>query len=101
MAEFMYIPNYNTQIWLQFVVETFGHSTKRTNQLKFNKNPQGCCQLIRKRYYKILGTSVINSLMSPSLPGAYNCVLLIRNEVECFWGSLRLIYIVDAFVSGI
>ena len=68
MAEFMYIPNYNTQIWLQFVVETFGHSTKLPNQLKFKKYPQGCCQLIRKRYYKTLGTSVINSLMShPSL----------------------------------
>ena len=39
----MYIPSDSTQnylfCWLQFVVETFGHSTKRTNKSKFNKSP--------------------------------------------------------------
>ena len=42
----MYIPNdvaQNYPFWrLQLVVVTFGHSTKGTNQSKFNKNPQGC-----------------------------------------------------------
>ena len=39
----MYIPNDNTQItWLQLVVETFGHTTKWTSQLKFTKSTQGC-----------------------------------------------------------
>ena len=45
MAEkVMYIRNDDTQNYhfcsLQLVVEWFGHSTKLTNQLKFNKSPQ-------------------------------------------------------------
>ena len=42
----MYIANDDTQncpfCRLQLVVETFGNSTKWTNQWKFNKSPQGC-----------------------------------------------------------
>ena len=41
-----YIPNGDTQIYpyckLQLVGETLGHSTKLTNQSKFNQSPQGC-----------------------------------------------------------
>ena len=44
--KFVYIPNDDTQNYplcrLQLVVETFGHSSKLTNQSKFNKSPQGC-----------------------------------------------------------
>ena len=39
----MYILNYNIQNYhfCRFVIkETLGHSTKLTNQLKFNKNPK-------------------------------------------------------------
>ena len=42
----MYIPNDDSRNYLfcrlQLVVITFGYSTKRTNQSKFNKSPQGC-----------------------------------------------------------
>ena len=42
----MYIPNDYTQNYpfcrLQVVVKTFGHSTYRINQSKFNKCPQSC-----------------------------------------------------------
>ena len=62
MAEnLMYIPNDDTQNYpycrIQLVAETFGHSTKWINQLKFNKCPQGCMssQGIRKRYHKTWG----------------------------------------------
>ena len=42
MAEKLtYIPNDDTFSRLQLVVETFGHSTKLTNQSKFNKSLQG------------------------------------------------------------
>ena len=41
---FMYIPNDDTQNYhicrLQFVVETFEHSTQRTNQSKFINSPK-------------------------------------------------------------
>ena len=43
------------------VVETFGHLTKLTNQSKFKKVPKNV-----KSTNKTLGTSVLNSLMSPS-----------------------------------
>ena len=52
----MYIPDDYTQNYpfciLQLVVETFGHPTYSVNNLE-------------KRYYKTLGTSVINSPVSP------------------------------------
>ena len=63
-----YIPTKVTQNYpfcrLQSVVKTFGHSTLWTNQSKFNKSTQR----VRKGYHITLGTSVINSPMSPSLP---------------------------------
>ena len=59
----MYIPNDNTKNYplcrLQLMVETFGHSTKWTSQLKFNKSKQ-FRPMNKKRYCKTLGTSVIN-----------------------------------------
>ena len=66
----MYIPNDDTQNYhicrLQLLVKMFGHSTFRTKQSKFNnKSPKLSSQLIRKSYYKTLGTKVINSPMSP------------------------------------
>ena len=42
----MYSSNDDTQnepsCRLELVIDTFGHSTKCTKQLKFNKGPQGC-----------------------------------------------------------
>ena len=79
MAEkLMNIPNDDTQNYsfcrLQLMVKTFGQSTKWTNQSKFNKSPKDCLnQQIRKSYYKTLGTSVINSPMSPPSFGKYLC----------------------------
>ena len=35
------------------------HDVKKPNQSKFNKAPKLLRQLIRKRYYKTMGTSVI------------------------------------------
>ena len=56
----MYIPNDDKQNYpfcrLELVVET--------NQ-NLLKSPKLVSQRIRKRYYKILGTSVINSPLSP------------------------------------
>ena len=44
--ELMYIPNDDTHNYpfcrLKLVAESFGHSSKWTNQSKFNKSPQGC-----------------------------------------------------------
>ena len=66
----MYIPNDVTQNYpfcrLRLVVETFEHSTKWINQLKFNKVPKIVKPMNTKRYYQTLGTSVINSPMSPT-----------------------------------
>ena len=49
---------------LQFVVETFEHSMNQSiqNSLKSSKL---LSQRIRKSYYQNLGTSVINSILSP------------------------------------
>ena len=61
----IYNPNDNTHNYpfcgFNLLVKIFGHSTKETNQSKFNKS----YQRLRKHYNKTLGTSVINSLMSP------------------------------------
>ena len=63
--KFMYIPNDDTQNYLfcrlKLVVETFKHSTVWAIQ----SNPKFLSQRIRKRYHKSLGTSVINSPLSP------------------------------------
>ena len=48
------------------MVETFEHSTKWTNQSKYNKHPNLLSLLIRKRYYK---TSVISSPLSSKFLG--------------------------------
>ena len=69
----MYIPNDNTQNYpfciLQLVVKTFGHSTKWTNQSKFNKSLQRCKnQGIRERCYKTFGTN-----KHPSGPSVAAC----------------------------
>ena len=66
--ELMYIPNNDTQNYpycrLQLVVRTLNLINQ---QIKIQlKSPKLLSQLIRKRYYKTLGTSVINSPM-PSL----------------------------------
>ncbi len=64
-----YIPNDDTQNYpfcrLQYVVETFGHSTKWTNQSNSMKVPKVVEPTNKKRYYKFFGTCVINSPMSP------------------------------------
>ena len=63
------IPNDDTQNYpscrLQFVVGTFGHLTKPTNQ-NLLKTPKMLSQRLRKDYQNHLGTSVINSPLSPS-----------------------------------
>ena len=46
------------------MIETFEHSTYFTNQNSI-KVPEDVKKTIRKRYYKSLGTSVINRSMSP------------------------------------
>ena len=66
----MYVPNDDTQNYpfsrLLWVVETFGHSTKLNKLIVIQyKSPRLLSQRLRKRYYKTLGTSVINSKMSP------------------------------------
>ena len=63
-------------IRLQSVVETFGHSTKWTNQWKFNKSFQSC-QAVRKHLQ--WGTSVINSPMSP--PSLWRNIIISRAAV--------------------
>ena len=67
--KFMYNPNYITQNYLYFisklVLDTFGHSIDK----RANKNPIKVPKVlnlrIRKCYYNTLGTSVINSPLSP------------------------------------
>ena len=63
----LYIPNEDTQNYpfcrLQLVVLTFGHS--EMNLSNFYKSPQSFKANERKRYYKTLGTSVINNPLSP------------------------------------
>ena len=60
----MYFPNDYTLNFplrmLKLVAETF----KPTNQNSF-KSPKLLSQQIRKRYYKTLGTSIINRQLSP------------------------------------
>ena len=65
----MMIHNYDDYPFcrLQLLVETFGHSTKWTNQNSL-KSPKFLSLWIRKRYYKTFWTSVINSPMSPPSP---------------------------------
>ena len=48
---------------LQLVVETFGHSSQQPIKIQW-KSPKLLSQRIRKRHYKTLGSSVINSLLS-------------------------------------
>ena len=63
----MHIPEDDTQNYpfcrSQLVIEMFGHSTKWTKQSKFRitSNPSLLSQRMRKRCYKTLGTSVINT----------------------------------------
>ena len=60
----MYIPNNDTQNYhfcrLRLVVETFQHSTKRTNQSKLINRPK----VVKTTNKKTLVTSVINSALS-------------------------------------
>ena len=62
----MYIPNNNAQYYplcrIKLMVETFEHSTKLIKQ---SKVPKDVKLMFRKHYYKTLGTSVINSPLSP------------------------------------
>ena len=78
----MYIPNNDAQNYafcsLQLEIEMFGHSIKVPKNVKTTN---------KKCYYKILGTSVINNLMSPpSLTFNYiPCIripVLIRYNLE-------------------
>ena len=48
-----------------------------------SKNPKLSRQWMRKRYYKTLGTSEINSPMSPSIPGRY-FILFSHIIVNCY-----------------
>ena len=61
----IYNPNDDTQNYLffRFLVEMFGHATKWTKNPQ--KSPKLLSKRIRKYYDKTLGTSVINSPMSP------------------------------------
>ena len=62
----IYLSNDDTQNYpffrLQLVVKTIGHLTQWINQSKL------LVRLIRKRYYKTLGTSVKKQLNVPSFP---------------------------------
>ena len=67
-----YIPNDDKQDYplyyiciLQLVVETFGHSSERINQTNFWKVTRVVRPTKKKTYHKTLGTSVINSSLSP------------------------------------
>ena len=67
----MYIPIDDSKNFpfskLQLVVKMFEHSTERINKSKFNKSPRFfLSQRLRKHYYNTLGTSVINSSLSPN-----------------------------------
>ena len=81
----MHIPNVDTQncpfCKLNLVVETFGHSTKGTNQSTFNKSSQ-----IKKTLLFEFGTSVINSPMSPS--SLENCTFVLLKKM-----NLKHIYV--------
>ena len=85
----MYLPNDDKQYYsfciFQLLVETFGHSTKRTNQSKFSK--RFLSQRIRKssEYFQTLGTSVINSPMFP--PHLVHPCIISRSE--CTHGQYR------------
>ena len=63
-VKLMYIPNDDTQNYpsgsLKLVVKTFEH-----NELTNQKSPKLLCQRVRKSCYKTLGTSEINSPLSP------------------------------------
>ena len=50
---------------LKFVVETFEHSTYESTNQSSLKSPKLLNEPIRKRFYKILDTSVINSPLPP------------------------------------
>ena len=85
----IYFPNDARQNYpfckLQLVVETFGHSTKQTNLSKFNKSPKSCLakkDKIRKRYYKTLWISVINSPMSPPSLDIRMATFIETNELK-------------------
>ena len=73
----MWISNDDTQKYpfcrLQFVVETFGHSTLWTNQSKFTEVPKVIKPTIKKTCHKTLGTIVRNSQLS--LPSWYFAVM--------------------------
>ena len=64
----MYIPNDDTKnsfCTLKLMVETFEHSTYKSTNHNSLKSPKMLSQRKRKLYYKTLGTSVINSSLSP------------------------------------
>ena len=68
----MYIPNDDTQNYtfrrLNLLVETFKTQLNEPTNQSPLKSPKLLSQRIRKRYYKYLGTGVINSPISPLLP---------------------------------
>ena len=67
---------HNYPFWrLKIGVETFEHSIKRTNE---SKVPKVVAPNNKKRYCKILGTSVINSPLSPFFSDYFTC----RGRVE-------------------
>ena len=81
----MYIPRDDTQEYtfciLKIVVEPFEHSTSYYNQSKFIKVTKVVKPTNKKTYYKALGTSVINSLLSPlslSVNSQLNCRVIIN-----------------------
>ena len=101
----MYIPNADTQIYpfcrLHSVFVTFGHSTLGPTQHKFPKILKK--KVLRddmptnnKRYYKTLGTNVINSPISPSSLLTTNlfmyCRLIPRTRFGLSSGQKNLIF---------
>ena len=65
----MYAPNDDTQNSPVDYISSWNVWTFNIYELTNQKSPKLLTQRIRKLYYKTLGTSVLNSPMSPSLSG--------------------------------
>ena len=80
----LYIPNDDKQnapfCRLQLIVQTFGHSINKPANQNSIKIPKLLGQRIRK-HYKTLGTSVINSPMSPASLDNTLCKIIVNKSL--------------------
>ena len=75
---------------LQLVVETFGYSTWWINQSNFTKVPKVIKPTNKKRYCMTLGTSVINSPMSP-LSLIWSAIRILTQGGRGHWAVYTLV----------